>query len=65
MAGSDKARNKAQKTKGKAKELIGRATRNPTREAEGKADQRGADLKDAGEKLKDVVRPKGPRRQPR
>jgi uncharacterized protein YjbJ (UPF0337 family) len=62
MTGTDKAKNKTQKAKGKAKEVIGRATRNPTLETEGKDDQRAADLKDAGEKIKDAVRPKGRRR---
>ncbi|HZA12743.1 CsbD family protein [Mycobacterium sp.] len=61
MTGTDKAKNKAQKTRGKAKEVLGRATRNPALEAEGKDQQRAADLKDAGEKIKDAVRPKGRR----
>jgi len=64
MAGADKARNKTQKLKGKAKEVIGRATRDRSLEMQGKDDQRGADLKDAGEKVKDALRPKGRRAQP-
>ncbi|MBV8928815.1 MAG: CsbD family protein [Mycobacteriaceae bacterium] len=63
MSGTDKARNKAQKVRGKAKEVLGRATRDRPLEAQGKDAQRGADLKDVGEKIKDVVRPKGTRRQ--
>jgi uncharacterized protein YjbJ (UPF0337 family) len=63
MAGTDKARNKAQKAKGKVKEVIGRATNDPGLETQGKEDQRTADLKDAGEKVKDALRPKGRRRQ--
>jgi uncharacterized protein YjbJ (UPF0337 family) len=63
MATSDKARNKGQKLRGKAKEIIGRVTRDARLEAQGKDAQRGADLKDAGEKVKDVIRPKGPRRR--
>jgi uncharacterized protein YjbJ (UPF0337 family) len=62
MAGTDKARNKAQKVRGKAKEIVGRAMNDPTLETQGKDEQRKADLKDAGEKLKDVARPKGRRR---
>jgi uncharacterized protein YjbJ (UPF0337 family) len=62
MASSDKARNKGQKIRGMAKEFIGRVTRDRGLEAEGKDSQRGADLKDAGEKVKDVFRPKGSRR---
>jgi uncharacterized protein YjbJ (UPF0337 family) len=63
VAGTDKARNKGQKAKGKAKEVIGRAINDPRLATEGKEDQRTADLKDAGEKVKDALRPKGRRRQ--
>lgn len=63
MAGADKARNKGQKVMGKVKEVIGRVARDPKLETEGKDQQRRADLKDAGEKVKDVLRPKGRRRQ--
>jgi uncharacterized protein YjbJ (UPF0337 family) len=62
MAGWDKARNKAQKVRGKVKEVMGRATRDRGLEAEGKDAQRMADLKDAGEKMKDALRPKGAHR---
>jgi uncharacterized protein YjbJ (UPF0337 family) len=63
MAGTDKARNKTQKVKGKAKEVIGRAINDPGLETQGREDQRTADLKDAGEKIKDALRPKGRRQQ--
>ena len=63
MAGADKARNKVQKISGIAKEAIGRATRNRRLEVEGRNDQRSADLKDAGEKVKDVFRPRTARRR--
>jgi uncharacterized protein YjbJ (UPF0337 family) len=63
MSGADKVRNKAQKASGVAKEAVGRATGNRRLEAEGRNDQRRADLKDAGEKIKDVFRPRGPRRR--
>ena len=62
MAGTDKARNKTEKVKGKAKQIIGRVFRDPTLETQGIDQQRRANLKDAGEKVKDVFRPKGPRR---
>lgn len=61
MSGADKARNKVQKVSGIAKEAVGRATRNRRLEREGRVDQRSADVKDAGEKIKDVFRPKGTR----
>jgi uncharacterized protein YjbJ (UPF0337 family) len=64
MSGADKARNKVQKVSGWAKEAVGRATGNRRLEAEGRGDQRRADMKDAGEKVKDVFRPRGPRRRP-
>jgi uncharacterized protein YjbJ (UPF0337 family) len=61
MSGADKARNKVQKVSGIAKEVVGRVTRNRRLEREGRIDQRSADVKDAGEKIKDVFRPKGAR----
>jgi uncharacterized protein YjbJ (UPF0337 family) len=54
----NKARNKAQELKGQAKEGAGRASGNRSLEAEGRADQVEANLKQAGEKLKDAVRPR-------
>ena len=52
----DKANNKLQWLTGKGKELAGRATGNKSRRAEGERDQSKADLKDAGEKVKDTFR---------
>jgi uncharacterized protein YjbJ (UPF0337 family) len=63
MAGADKARNKVQKFSGMARAAVGRATGNRRLEAEGRTDERSADFKDAGEKLKDVFRPRGYRRR--
>lgn len=63
MSGADKARNKLNKVSGRAKEAVGRATGNRRLETEGRNDQRRADLKDAGEKIKDVFRPRGSRRR--
>ena len=56
MGTDDKARNKAQELKGKAKEKVGEATDNEQWEAEGKADQVKGDLKQAGEKVKDIFK---------
>ena len=56
MATDDKLRNQGQDLKGKAKEKIGRATDDEELEAQGRADQAGASLKDAGEKVKDAIK---------
>jgi uncharacterized protein YjbJ (UPF0337 family) len=53
----NKARNKSQELKGQVKEAAGRATDNPGLEAEGRADQTKANLKQAAEKVKDALRP--------
>lgn len=54
MGLGDKVRNKAQDAGGKIKEGVGDATDNERMEADGRADQREADLKQAGEHVKDV-----------
>jgi uncharacterized protein YjbJ (UPF0337 family) len=56
MGTDDKARNKAEELKGKAKEQVGRATDDEELEAQGRVDQSEADLKQAGEKVKDAFR---------
>ncbi len=56
MSGIDKAKNKAEELQGQGKETLGRATDDPDLEAEGKADQATSNLKQAGEKVKDVFR---------
>jgi uncharacterized protein YjbJ (UPF0337 family) len=53
---SDKASNKAQEVKGKVKETTGKAVGNESLEAEGAADQTKADVKQAGEKVKDAAK---------
>ncbi|GAB2772937.1 CsbD family protein [Amycolatopsis magusensis] len=53
---SDKAENKTDELKGKAKEAVGDATGNEQWQAEGKAEQGKANVKQAGEKLKDAVK---------
>ncbi|MGB4779404.1 CsbD family protein [Microbacterium sp.] len=56
MGLDDKIKNAAQDVGGKAKEAVGKATDNERLEAEGKADQVKADVKQAGEKVKDAFK---------
>ncbi len=56
MGLKDKAENTGDKLKGKAKETEGRATGDENREAQGRADQSKADIKQAGEKAKDAFK---------
>jgi uncharacterized protein YjbJ (UPF0337 family) len=56
MGLEDKARNKADELKGQAKEKAGQATGDENLEAEGQADQAVADVKQAGEKVKDAFK---------
>ncbi len=56
MGFKDKVSNKAQEFKGKGKVAGGRATDDRGLEAEGRADQKKAGLKDVGEKIKDVFK---------
>jgi uncharacterized protein YjbJ (UPF0337 family) len=56
MGTTDKLMNKAEELKGQAKQKAGDATDNEQWQAEGKADEAKGDLKQAGEKVKDVFR---------
>ena len=56
MSGVDKMKNKAEELGGKGKEAVGDATDNRDLQAEGKADQVSGNLKQAGEKVKDVFK---------
>jgi uncharacterized protein YjbJ (UPF0337 family) len=56
MSGADKIRNAAEDAAGKGKEAVGKATDNEKLEAEGKTDQMKANLKQAGEKVKDAFK---------
>jgi len=56
MGLDDKIQNAAENAQGKAKEAAGKATDNERLEAEGRGDQASADLKQAGEKVKDVFK---------
>jgi uncharacterized protein YjbJ (UPF0337 family) len=54
MGTGDKIENAAEKAKGTAKEKMGDATDNERLESEGKVDKTKADVKQAGEKIKDA-----------
>jgi uncharacterized protein YjbJ (UPF0337 family) len=54
MSDRDKIKNKAEELKGGAKEKVGQATDDQETENEGKAEQTKANLKQAGEKVKDA-----------
>ncbi|MFB2554172.1 CsbD family protein [Herbiconiux liangxiaofengii] len=56
MSAGDKIENAAQDLAGKAKEAFGKATNDDSKVAEGKADQSKADLKNAGENVKDAFK---------
>ena len=56
MGLDDKIKNTAENASGKAKEAAGKATDNERLEAEGRGEQASADLKQAGEKVKDVFK---------
>jgi uncharacterized protein YjbJ (UPF0337 family) len=53
----DKAKDKAQTAKGDVKEKTGRATNDRSLQAKGKGDKVSGNLKQAGEKVKDAVKP--------
>jgi len=56
MGADDKSSNKGQELKGSAKETWGKATGNESMEAEGKSDKSKANLKQAGENVKDAFK---------
>ncbi|WP_165065817.1 CsbD family protein [Marisediminicola senii] len=56
MGNDDKLQNTGQDLAGKAKEAFGKVTGNESTEAEGKNDQAGAKLKQAGENVKDAFK---------
>jgi uncharacterized protein YjbJ (UPF0337 family) len=56
MGIADKAKNAAEDLKGKAKEAAGAATGNEELEESGQRDQAAANLKSAGEDVKDAFR---------
>jgi uncharacterized protein YjbJ (UPF0337 family) len=56
MSLGDKVRNKAQELRGRVKRNAAEVSGAPYLEAEGRADERKANLKQAGEKIKDAFR---------
>ena len=56
MGLDDKIKNAAEKVVGKVKEGHGEATNNDSLKAEGQADQSTANLKGAGENIKDAFK---------
>ncbi|SFR28376.1 CsbD-like [Lentzea waywayandensis] len=56
MGADEKFSNKADELKGRAKEALGDATDNEQWQAEGRAERAKADIKQAGEKVKDAFR---------
>jgi len=56
MGIDDKVKNAAQEAKGRMKEGLGDLTDNPRLEAEGKTDQAAANVKQAGEDVKDAFK---------
>ena len=56
MGIGDKMKNAAESTKGKMKEKTGDATDNEDLQAESQAEKSTADLKQAGEKVKDAFK---------
>ncbi len=62
MSFADKFGNKAQEMRGRVKRNSGEVTGNRRMQSEGRADEVKANLKQAGEKLKDAFRGRGGRR---
>jgi uncharacterized protein YjbJ (UPF0337 family) len=56
MAAKDKAKNTTQRAKGKVKEVAGKVIGDDSLRAKGKSDQTKANLKQAGEKVKDALK---------
>ncbi|MGI8814463.1 MAG: CsbD family protein [Pseudonocardia sp.] len=56
MGLGDKISNKSEELKGEAKETTGKATGDEELEAEGHADQAKGNVKQTGEKIKDVFK---------
>ena len=56
MGLDDKVKNKAEEAGGEVKEQVGKATDDKDLENEGRGDQASADVKQAGEKIKDAFK---------
>jgi uncharacterized protein YjbJ (UPF0337 family) len=57
MSDTDKAKNKAQEIKGRAKNTAGKATGNERLRREGKAEERKSKLNQFAKRIKDAIRP--------
>ena len=57
MSAEDKAKNTAQGVGGKIKEVVGKATGDDSKVAEGKKDQASASMNKAGENIKTYSNP--------
>ncbi|PPL19925.1 CsbD family protein [Microterricola pindariensis] len=55
MSESNKIKNAAEEAVGKVKEGVGKATNNDSLKNEGRVDQAKANVKQAGEKVKDAL----------
>jgi len=62
---ADKITNKAQELRGRVKRNAGEVTGDRSLQAEGRADEVKANLKQTGEKIKDAFRGRGTRRRQR
>ena len=56
MSAIDKLKNKAEELGGQGKEHVGKATGNEELEAEGHRDQASGNIKQVGEKVKDIFK---------
>ena len=56
MSATDKAKNAIEDVEGKAKAALGKVTGDRSTENEGRGDQAKADLKNAGENVKDAFK---------
>jgi len=56
MSATDKIKNTGQRLAGKVKEAVGKSKGDPRLENEGRADQASADVKQAGEHVKDAFK---------
>jgi len=56
MSDSDKTQARTEQVTGKIKESVGRAAGDKDLEAEGRGEQAKADVRQAGEKIKDAVK---------
>jgi uncharacterized protein YjbJ (UPF0337 family) len=59
MGLDDKIENKAEELKGQGKEAVGQATDDDELKAEGQFDQAKGNIKQAGEKIKDIFKKEG------